>query len=308
MIVLGEKYIFTPLEQQKLQHKFHNIIHILYNERSAQQIIQEIEDAVEQHNASLIVLNTKAKVPDELTRHLTHLQFQQKISFLTIEHFLEEYLHKCYIPEHTQDISFLENIKPYSKTAYFFKRIIDFSIALPLSILSAPIVLYTIYRIKKESPDGPIFFKQKRIGKNGVEFECVKFRSMRTDVEYFNHYTQKNDPRIFPWGATMRKTRIDELPQLLNVFKGEMHIVGPRAEWNELVEKYEKQIPYYNERHLIAPGITGWAQVMYPYGANIEDAKQKLMYDLYYIKNWSLQLEIKTAIKTALVMLHKKGH
>ena len=130
---------------------------------------------------------------------------------------------------------------------------------------------------------------------------------MRTDVKYFNHYTQENDPRIFPWGNTMRKYRIDEIPQMINVIKGEMHTIGPRAEWNELVGKYIKEIPYYNERHIIAPGITGWAQVKYPYGENTEDAKQKLMYDLYYIKNWSMLLELKTAIKTVFVMVGKRG-
>ena len=105
----------------------------------------------------------------------------------------------------------------------------------------------------------------------------------------------------------MRKTRIDELPQLLNVLKSEMHFIGPRAEWNILVESYEKEIPYYNERHIIRPGITGWAQVNYPYGSNIEDTKQKLMYDLYYIKHWSIWLELKVVWKTILVVLGKKG-
>jgi len=137
-----------------------------------------------------------------------------------------------------------------------------------------------------------VLFKQKRVGKDEKEFYCYKFRSMKTDIDYFNHYTQKNDPRIFKWGDFMRKSRIDELPQLINVFKGEMHLIGPRAEWSELVNNYEKEIPDYHLRHIVAPGITGWAQVNYPYGANLEDTKQKLMYDLYYIKNWSLWLEI----------------
>jgi len=199
------------------------------------------------------------------------------------------------------------NLKPYSKFEYFQKRLIDFTISIPLLLLTFPVILYSIYRIKKESPDGPILFKQKRVGKDEKEFYCYKFRSMRTDVDYFNHYTQENDPRIFKWGKFMRKSRIDELPQLINVFKGEMHLIGPRAEWNELVKKYEKEIPDYHLRHIIAPGITGWAQVNYPYGANLEDTKQKQMYDLYYIKNWSLWLEIKTIFKTIKVMLRKEG-
>ena len=149
---------------------------------------------------------------------------------------------------------------------YFIKRIIDFSIAIPLAILTSPIMLYSAYKIKKESPDGEVFFKQTRIGKNKKPFTCYKFRSMRTDVEFFDHYTQENDPRIFKWGAIMRKTRIDELPQLFNVIKGDLHIIGPRAEWDELVKKYEKEWSFYHMRHINAPGISGWAQVNYPYG------------------------------------------
>ena len=105
----------------------------------------------------------------------------------------------------------------------------------------------------------------------------------------------------------MRKTRIDEVPQILNVLKGEMHFIGPRPERKYWIEQFEKEIPYYNERHLIRPGITGWAQVMYPYGANAQDAKQKLMYDLYYIKYWNAWLELKVVGKTILIVLGKKG-
>jgi len=223
-----------------------------------------------------------------------------KKNILNISDFIEQNLQKLYLNKDYK-------LKTYSTFNYLQKRFIDFCISIPLATLTLPITLYSMYRIKKESPDGPVLFKQKRVGKDGKEFECYKFRSMRTDIDYFNHYTQENDPRIFKWGNFMRKTRIDELPQLINVLKGEMHIIGPRAEWNELVKNYEKEIPNYHLRHIVKPGITGWAQVNYPYGANLEDTKQKLMYDLYYIKNWSLWLEIKTLLKTVLVVLGKKG-
>ena len=308
MIVLGRKHKFHPLEIEQIQKRFPNFKEIRYSQKTPAEVLKTLQEEVDSNKPRMIVLNTKATIPKEIITYLTRLQFEKNIRYVTIEHFLENYLGKCYIPEDQKDISFLESIKPYSPTQYLIKRLIDFGIAIPLGILTLPLMCYAAYRIKKESPDGPVLFKQKRVGKNGVEFECVKFRSMRTNVEFFNHYTQENDPRIFPWGAIMRKTRIDELPQLLNVLKGEMHIIGPRAEWNELVANYEQHIPYYNERHLVAPGITGWAQVNYPYGKNMEDTLQKLMYDLYYIKNWSLALELKTVVKTALVMLHKKGH
>ena len=131
---------------------------------------------------------------------------------------------------------------------------------------------------------------------------------MHVKTDYFNHYTQKDDPRIFPWGKVMRRRRYDELPQIKNILKADMHLIGPRAEWDQLVENYEKEIPYYNQRHVVRPGITGWAQVMYRYGSDMDDTRQKLMYDLYYIKYWSIFLELQIVWKTALVVLHRKGH
>jgi len=199
--------------------------------------------------------------------------------------------------------SYLE--KGYSKSQYVQKRIIDFIIGGSLLLISLPVMLYSVYRIKKESP-GSILFKQSRIGLNGKAFTCYKFRSMHVNSE-FNPYTQENDSRIFPFGNTMRKMRIDELPQLINIIKGEMHLLGPRAEWDILVSDYEKIIPNYHNRHSVAPGITGLAQVCYPYGRNVEDAKKKLEYDSNYIKNWSLKMELGVIFKTIKVVLGKEG-
>ena len=302
MLILGEKYKFIPLEIKKL--KKYKLTYI--KEQNTPDLIQAIDQQIKKEKYKLIILNTTKKPTSELIEYLTSLELKG-IKFLTLEHFMEEYLGKIYIPKDTDKLNFLDEISPYSKFQYFLKRTVDFTIALPLAILTSPIMLYSAYKIKKESPDGPILFKQTRIGKNKKPFTCYKFRSMRTNIEFFDHYTQENDPRIFPWGAIMRKTRIDELPQLINVLKGDLHIIGPRAEWDELVKKYEKEWPFYHMRHINAPGITGWAQVNYPYGKNIEDTYQKLMYDLYYIKNWSLWLEIKTIFKTLQVMLEKKG-
>ncbi len=198
-----------------------------------------------------------------------------------------------------------EEYRPYNRFEYIQKRVIDFLIGGGLFILTLPIVGYIAYRIKKESP-GPILFTQSRIGLNGKPFTCYKFRSMHVNGQ-FNPYTQENDSRIFPFGNIMRKMRIDELPQLINVFKGEMHLVGPRAEWDILVKDYEKVIPGYQNRHLVAPGITGLAQVCYPYGRNVDDAIKKLEYDMSYIKNWSLWKDITVLWKTIEVVFGKRG-
>jgi lipopolysaccharide/colanic/teichoic acid biosynthesis glycosyltransferase len=196
-------------------------------------------------------------------------------------------------------------LEGYSQFDFFQKRVIDFIFSGLLLVLASPIMAYTIYRIKKESA-GPILFSQPRVGLNGESFTCYKFRSMHTDMA-FNPYTEEQDPRIFPFGRLMRKMRIDELPQLWNVLKGDMHLIGPRAEWDILVNEYEKVIPKYQKRHLVRPGITGLAQVLYPYGRNIADARKKLKYDLKYIENWSLGLELKVIWKTVMVVLGQKG-
>jgi lipopolysaccharide/colanic/teichoic acid biosynthesis glycosyltransferase len=196
-------------------------------------------------------------------------------------------------------------VNGYSKIDYIQKRTIDYIMVIVLFSIFWPVILYTIYRIKKESP-GPILFKQIRVGLNNKKFSCYKFRSMHTN-SHFNPYTQDNDSRIFPFGHIMRKMRIDELAQLINVIKGDMHIVGPRAEWDILVNKYEKIVPNYHSRHNIRPGITGLAQIRYPYGRNAYDARRKLGYDLLYIKKWSIFLEMKVLFGTVSVILKRGG-
>lgn len=305
MVVLGRKHKFTELEITKLSRKFAGFQVIRYTDKSSDQVLAELSAVLASQKVKLIVLNTKATVSNEIISYLTNLQFTQDIHFLTIEQFMERYLHKCYIPEDHTDLNYLQNIKPFNIFEYSIKRVTDFVGIILLYIVSFPIMAYSRRRIKKESP-GTSMFKQDRVGINKKIFRCIKYRSMHLN-SYHDKYTRENDSRIFPWGETMRKTRIDELPQMLNVLKGEMHLIGPRAEWKILVEEYEKEIPYYNERHLVRPGITGWAQVNYPYGAGVEDARNKLMYDLYYIKYWSIWLDIKILFRTVLVVLGKRG-
>ena len=181
-------------------------------------------------------------------------------------------------------------------------------ISLACLALLFPLILLIAIAIKASSP-GPVFYRQKRVGRNGVVFTCYKFRTMRTDAEAGTGPTWAgdDDPRITPLGRILRKIRLDEIPQLWNVVKSEMALVGPRPERPEFVKWLSKTIPYYALRHAIRPGITGWAQVNYQYGSSVEDAKEKLKYDLFYIKNMSFGLDLTTLLYTTKVVLLGRG-
>lgn len=187
------------------------------------------------------------------------------------------------------------------------KRTIDVTIALGMFIVVLPIMFVSAVIVKLESK-GPVLFKQDRIGFGNKSFKIYKFRSMKIhDENKYSKYAQDKDDRITKFGKIMRKTRIDELPQLWNVLKGDMSFVGPRAEWDKLCYEYMEKIPFYNIRHSVKPGLTGWAQVMYPYGMGVDDAKEKLQYDLYYIKNQSLAFDIMVFFKTAKIVIFGRG-
>jgi exopolysaccharide biosynthesis polyprenyl glycosylphosphotransferase len=187
------------------------------------------------------------------------------------------------------------------------KRVVDLILVMVLLVILSPLMLLVILAIKLDSP-GPVFYSQLRTGLYGKSFRVYKFRSMYQDAEKRGvQWADKDDPRVTRVGRWLRLLRIDELPQIWNVFKGEMSLIGPRPERPEFDTKLKEAIPYYELRYLVKPGITGWAQVLYPYGASIEDAYEKLAYDLYYIKNYSIWLDLAIAFKTIRVVFLGKG-
>jgi sugar transferase (PEP-CTERM system associated) len=188
------------------------------------------------------------------------------------------------------------------------KRISDFVVSLAFLIFFLPLILLTMLAIRLESP-GPVFYRQERVGLDGKVFRVWKFRSMRVDAEKDGvpRWAGTTDSRVTRVGQFIRKVRIDEIPQIINVLAGDMSFIGPRPERPFFVEQLREKIPYYELRHRVKPGITGWAQVNYPYGASVEDARRKLAYDLYYVKNNDVFLDLAILVQTVRVILFAEG-
>jgi len=221
--------------------------------------------------------------------------------------------------EYTGKIA-LENLRPswlifstgFRKThlLIFTKRAFDLVAAVCGLILSLPLTIITAILVKLESPRDPIFYHQERVGLNGAPFTIHKFRTMKSDAEAKTGPVWSagdSDPRITRVGRFLRKTRLDEIPQLWNVLMGDMSLIGPRPERPSFVEQLTRQIPFYGQRHVVKPGVTGWAQVRYAYGASVEDALEKMQYDLYYVKHMSLMFDLLIALETIKTVVLRRG-
>jgi sugar transferase (PEP-CTERM system associated) len=231
------------------------------------------------------------------------------VAVLDVAAFHERQLGKVLVDSlHVGEVLFNEAYEP-ARARDPQKRLFDILVSGIVLVLAAPLMLLTALAIKIESGwRGSIIYRQRRVGLNGAVFEVLKFRSMREDAERDGaRWAARNDDRVTRVGRCIRRCRIDELPQLLNVLRGDMSFVGPRPERPEFVHQLEERLPFYRLRHAVKPGITGWAQVCYPYGASFDDSREKLQYDLYYIKKHSLFLDLHILAETLEVVLWGKG-
>lgn len=257
----------------------------------------------------VIVAERKGDLSAAVMQWLTRIHFADTPVY-TLDAFYEKFWR--IVPVHALDPMWpLEASSQLASQSVYahIKRLVDIVAAgAAIAVLSPVFALLTLLTWLDSGK--PALFRQTRLGRDGAPFTIYKFRTMhnRPPGAQGDLYTQKKDPRVTKVGGWLRKLRLDELPQLWNVLQGDMSLMGPRAEWDQLAHRYEREIPFYHFRHLVKPGITGWAQVNYPYGASTEDAIEKLKYDLYYIRHYSLRLDAMIVLKTLHIMLWGKGH
>lgn len=294
-----EIYVFCPNEDVELVKASVEELNIrlIFNELDVEGVKGKVichyksSELPEKQREYLVLATEVGAWVEPLVSYLDH-----RLGYTTIE-----LLHSGYFL-HQRAFSILSDKKQEAR-----KRIMDLLIATVIAVVTMPFMLLTVLLIKLESK-GPIFYRQKRVGQFNQEFNVIKFRSMQVDAEKDGAvWAKKNDVRVTRVGRFIRKTRIDELPQLVNVFKGEMSIVGPRPEREVFIRDLEKHIPYYRFRHAVKPGITGLAQVKYPYGASVNDAKWKHRFDIHYIKHHRTLLDLKIVLMTVKVVFFGMG-
>ena len=265
-------------------------------------------DNLSNRYSGIILAERSSSLDTRLLERLVHAQFQETRVY-TLEAFYETQWR--YLPLGIVDPFWplqtgfqLARTSPY----HYLKRLFDIVASATALVSCSPLFVLVPLLIWME--DGtPVLFRQERVGRDGKRFVLFKFRTMRwrADAADDDMYTREGDQRVTRVGRWLRKLRLDELPQLCNALKGDISLIGPRAEWSKCAERYEQSIPFYHFRHLVKPGITGWAQVNYPYGESDEDAVEKLKYDLYYIRHYSLKLDAMIVLKTLYTMLFGKG-
>ena len=255
---------------------------------------------------AVVLHETSRDLPFAVSEKLLELHFSGVRAY-TLELFHEVYWRKIPLDRLNQTWLFEEGFQIARDPVFErIKRLTDIGFALTGLVLALPVLLLCAGAVWLDDR-GPVLFWQPRVGKHRVPFRICKLRTMSPRADTAVPYAQPGDARVTRAGRLLRAMRLDEIPQLWNVLRGDMSLIGPRAEWVKLVERYEKEIPCYHFRHLVKPGITGWAQVNYPYGANLDDTLRKLEYDLYYIRHFSFVLDASIVLKTIHVMLFGKG-
>ena len=262
-------------------------------------------DRVGSRYDAVILARAPSELPANLTERLIDIHFHRTPVF-TVDAFFECNWRRVYLRGVSPEWLFQEGFHLTRRsTTSHIKRLIDIAVSAAALTILLPLLVLIAAVIRLEF-QGPAIFRQPRVGLGGQVFTIFKFRTMRQASEG-DLYTRSDDHRVTRFGAFLRRARLDELPQLWNVLRGDMSLIGPRAEWTKCAEIYEREIPNYHLRHLVRPGITGWAQINYPYGENLQDAIEKLRFDLFYIRYFSLLLDWSTTLKTIHVMLFSKG-
>jgi len=298
IILIGESQSAKEIEEFIRENpQFGYRLKIRLEDNNLKKHLENLEKNLSEQKIHLII------IPENIKKDLSFVKSIYKRLNLNLEvksvsEFYEIIFQKVPLSE-IKETWFLENLTRRRTVFEITKRFYDFSLALLLLIFLLPLYLLIIIFLKIFSR-GPSIYSQKRIGKNEKEFILYKFRSMKVDAEADGQarWALPKDPRLTKIGAILRKTHLDELPQLLNILKGNLSFVGPRPERLEFIKELKELIPYYETRHLIKPGVTGWAQVNYRYGSSVEDAYEKLQYELFYIKNRSFALDLSIILKT----------
>lgn len=302
ILVIGNNGQVEELKEIIANNEYYNLVGELSADR-----ISDISEQIKKKKVSKIII-TEENVDSKLAIQILEEKLKgiQVFDYLSFYEKLEEKVPVKSIDEKWILFGSGYDIL-YKNFNIRIKRIVDIFAALCIGLVTVPIMIISALIVKMESK-GPVFFKQSRIGLGNKPFMVYKFRSMKLHNEKeHSRYAEDNDDRITKFGNFMRKTRIDELPQLWNVLIGEMSFVGPRCEWDKLCKEYEKEIPFYNIRHSVKPGLTGWAQVRYPYGMGVEDALQKLTYDIYYIKHQNLAFDLIILFRTVKIVVFGRG-
>tara|TARA_X000000950_G_C13811892_1_gene618018 strand:- start:27 stop:1358 length:1332 start_codon:yes stop_codon:yes gene_type:complete len=294
-IFIGNKYILDSIDSDLIRKRFE--VCEISNEKFNKKF---------KNNYDYIIVEKMEELPQNIYQKLINYRKKNK-SIITLFDWCELYLERLpsFLITKTDLIKGILNSKKNIERR--IKRLGDFIFSLLLLIISAPVILISTFLIFLEDR-GPIFYRQVRTGKDGKFFRITKLRTMKVNAETKGpQWSKKNDQRITMFGYYLRKLRIDELPQLISVLKGEMSLIGPRPERPIIEKKLIKKIPNYSLRYSIRPGLSGWAQVNYPYGASIKDSEKKLSYDFFYIKNFSIFLDILIFIKTIKLVFNAKG-